>query len=54
MLCRTLVPPLVTSPFSGCWQGQSCKVEEGRLKTLALMLLPCVLLLADKLVFWYW
>jgi len=44
-------PPLITSPFSGCWQGQSFKVEEARLKTLALVLLPYVLLLADKLVF---
>lgn len=54
LLGRTLVQPLITSPFAGCWHGQSCKVEEGRLETLALTLLSCVLLLADKLVFWYW
>lgn len=34
--------------------GQSCKVEKGRLSALALMLFPCVLLLANTLVFWYW
>lgn len=54
LLCRALVPPLSTSPFSGCWQGQSCKVEKGRLSALALMLFPCVLMVANTLVFWYW
>lgn len=43
---------LITGPFSGFWQGQSCLVEEGRLKTPTLML-PRVPLLADKLVVLY-